>query len=75
MVSVITEFFNTIMGVTVPDSVSLIIAFALCFTVLRLLFGLLRLDNKIVSYAAYTCITLIALLALGGMTWSFTFTQ
>lgn len=69
MLNLITQFFNTLLGVTLPESVSLILSFALVSTLFGAFFSLFGLKNeKVWKFATYVSIGIIAIMAIADVT-------
>ena len=69
MIDVIKEFFGTLLGGALPDSVSTILGFALCSMLFESFFMILGLKHKKVwRFAIYICIVVIAVLAIADST-------
>lgn len=69
MLQLITNFFNTLVGYTLPDSVCLILAFALVSSLFGAFFKLFGVNNERVwKFATYVSIGIIALFAIADVT-------
>ena len=65
MVLLISEFFNTLLGCNIPDSVCTIMGFGLVSILFQLFFGILGIkDNKVWKTAIYISMGILAILAI-----------
>lgn len=65
MIQLINQFFNTLLGADLPESVCTIMGFALVSSLLQIFFGILHIcDNKVWKTAIYICMGILALLAI-----------
>ena len=69
MINVITEFFNTILGVTLPTEVCTILAFSLVSCLCGGFFSIFGLKTERVwKFATYVCIVIMAIMAIANVT-------
>ena len=71
MITHIQTFFNSLLGVTLPEVICLIFGLALSFLILRALFSLFGFNTKILDFTFYVSVGFIALSSLGGLEWNF----
>ena len=65
MLNLISQFFNTLLGVALPESVVLILSFALVSTLFGAFFSILGLKNdKVWKFATYVSIGIMAIMAI-----------
>ena len=65
MIDVIKQFFDTLLGYSLPDSVYQILAFALVFRLFGLFFSICGVqDQKLWRFSAYVSIGILALIAI-----------
>ena len=64
MVEVISEFFDSLLGISLPSEVYNLLAFSLVSVLLGKFFTLIGVDSKIYSFTVKCCIIVLALLAL-----------
>lgn len=74
MVQSIQSALSNLLGFEVPQGVLCVLTFALCALLLRAFFSLFNFKAKYFDFAVYISIVLMALLALGGVTFSFALT-
>lgn len=70
MLEHITTFINSLLGVTLPEIVYIIIALSLVYLVLRAFLSLFNLNNKVTDFCFYVCIGYLAISQLGGLSWN-----
>ena len=69
MLNLISQFFNTLLGVALPESVSLILSFALVSTLFGAIFSIFGLKNeKVWKFATYVSIGIMAIMAIAETT-------
>ena len=69
MFNLIHQFFNTLLGITLPEAVTTILAFALVSTLFTAFFSFFGVKHeKVWRFATYVCIGVIALLAISDST-------
>ena len=69
MFNLIHEFFNTLIGVPLPESVVTILAFALASTLFTAMFSIFGVKyERVWRFATYISIGVIALLAIADST-------
>lgn len=69
LVELITQFFNTLLGISLPASVCTILAFTLVSSLFGAFFKLFGLNNeKAWKFATYVSIGIMALLAIADVT-------
>lgn len=73
MVEHIASFFAALLGVTLPEIVVVILAFALGYFLLRLFLRVFNVNTRILDFAFYTSVAYLALSSLGGLVWNFSF--
>lgn len=73
MVEHIASFFATLLGVTLPEIVVVILAFALGYFLLRLFLRVFNVNTRILDFAFYISVVYLALSSLGGFEWKFLF--
>ena len=71
MVEQITLFFTALLGVTLPEIVTVILAFALGYFLFRLFLRIFNVNTKILDFAFYISVAYLALSSLGGFEWNF----
>ena len=71
MVQYIKQFFDSLLGIAMPDVVYQIFGLCAVFLMFRALFTIVNVKGKYFNFAYYVSVILIALGALGGMQWSF----
>ena len=65
MYNLVFEFFNTLLGITLPESVTTILSFALVSTLFTTFFSIFGVKHeKIWRFATYISIGVIALLSV-----------
>ena len=68
MFNLIHKFFNTLIGVALPESVVTILAFALVSTLFTAIFSIFGVKyERVWRFATYVSIGVLALLALSGV--------
>ena len=71
MITHIQTFFNSLLGVTLPEIVYIIFALALAYLVMRMFFGIFNVNTKILDFSFYVIVGYLAISNLGGLTWDF----
>lgn len=65
MIELIRQFFDTLLGFNLPDSVYQILGFALVSRLFSLFFLMVGAkDNKLWRFSTYVCIGVLALIAI-----------
>ena len=65
MIEVIKQFFDTLLGYSLPDSVYQILGFTLVFRLFGLFFSILGIkDERLWRFSAYISIGVLALIAI-----------
>lgn len=69
MVELIKQFFNTLLGAELPNSVCTIMGFALTSSLLQLFFGILGMtNNRVWKTAIYISMGILAIVAISDVT-------
>ena len=73
MIEHIATFFTTLLGVSLPEVVVVILTFALGYFLLRSFLRIFNVNTRILDYAFYISVAYLALSSLGGLVWNFSF--
>ncbi len=73
MITHIQTFFNSLLGVTLPEVVYVIFALALAYLLFRMFFGIFNFNTKIFDYTFYVVVAYLAISSLGGLVWQLSF--
>lgn len=73
MIVHIQTFFNSLLGVTLPEVVYIIFALTLAYLVMRMFFGIFNINTKVLDYSFYVVIGYLAVSSLGGLVWNLSF--
>ena len=73
MILHITEFFSTLLGVALPETVFVILGFTLAYFLLRSFLTIFNVKPKILDFAFYVIVVYLAVYDLGGVTWQISF--
>lgn len=71
MIETIQTALVNLLGFEVPQGVLCILTFSLCALLLRAFFSLFNFKSRYFDFAVYASIVLMALLSLGGVTFTF----
>lgn len=73
MIVHIQTFFNSLLGVTLPEVVYIIFALTLAYLILRMFFAIFNINIRVLDYSFYVVIGYLALSSLGGLVWNLSF--
>ena len=73
MIVHIQTFFNSLLGVALPEVVYIIFGLTLAYLLLRMFFAIFSIKTRMLDYSFYVVIAYLALSSLGGLTWNLSF--
>lgn len=71
MIEHLQTFFNSLLGVAMPEFIYQLFGLSLVFIILRAFMRMFNLDTKPVDYCYYIVLGWLALSELGGFSWSY----
>ena len=71
MVTYISQFFTSLLGIALPEIVFILFGLAIAYIVLRSFFSIFGVNTKILDFVFYVSVVFIAVAELGGFEWTF----